>query len=224
MAATQPSIDGVGAGVRAGAPLAVPMLLIGTSFGIEAVTRGWGVVTPIAMSMLTFSGAAQIAVLGVLAAGGDVVAALAAGILVNLRFLPVGIAIGPSIGGGIVRRALTGQAIVDASLTMARLAEGRYGARRLIGSTAPQWLGWQAGTIVGVVIGSQLGDPGRYGVDALFPAFFLVLLLRELGERRARVTAAAAASIAVVLLPVAPAGVPVIAACLAAFAGWRSST
>jgi 4-azaleucine resistance transporter AzlC len=199
------------------------MLLIGVSFGVKAVAEGWGLATAVAMSLLTFSGAAQIAVLGVLSAGGSVSAAVAAGLLVNLRFLSIGVAIGPSIRGGLARRALIGQAIVDASLTMARVTGGRYSARRLLGSTAPQWLGWQLGTLAGALAGTHLGDTARFGIDALFPAFFLVLLLRELGDRRSRATAGAAALIALGLLAVAPPGVPVIVACSAVAVGavWR---
>ncbi|MDO8187936.1 AzlC family ABC transporter permease [Conexibacter sp. JD483] len=210
-------------GIRAGAPLALPMLLIGLSFGIEAVTRGWAPATPIAMSLLTFSGAAQIAVLGVLSAGGGVVAAVAAGLLVNLRFLPIGIAVGPSLQGRAWWRAVVGQGIVDVSLSTARLPGGGYDGWRLLGAAAPQWLGWQLGTVAGVVAGPRLGDSGRYGVDALFPAFFLVLLLRELRRPRARLTAVAAAAVALALIPLAPPGVPVIAGCsVVLLTAWRT--
>lgn len=201
-------------GMRAGLPLAAPMLLIGTTFGVAARhDAGWGVVAPIVMSLITFGGAAQIALMTVLAAHGSLVTAVVAGALVNLRFLPVGIAIGPWLSGGPLRRALTGQAIVDASLLVARDAEGRYGSARLLGSTVPQWLGWQLGTIVGVVAAGALSDPGRLGIDALFPAFFLVLLMREVSDRASAATAAASGVAVVALAPVAPAGVPVVAAC-----------
>jgi len=171
------------------------------------------------MSAIVFSGAAQFAVLAVLGAGGSVITAIVAATLVASRFLAIGVALGPSMRGGAVRRALEGQAVVDASLILARTGEARYGVRRLIGATLPQYLGWFAGTVGGVVAGESIPDPEALGLDALFPAFFLVLVWTELGDRAARVTAIVATLIAVVLIPIAPPGIPVIAASLAVLAG-----
>jgi predicted branched-subunit amino acid permease len=197
----------------------LPTLLIGASFGVAASTIGWGVLAPVVMSAIVFSGAAQFAILAVLGAGGSVVAAIVAASLIASRFLAIGVAIGPSMRGGPLRRALEGQAVVDASLALGRIGEGRYGPRRLIGSTAPQYAGWLAGTVGGVLLGGQIADPKALGLDALFPAFFLVLVMGELTDRSARVTAAVAAAIAIALIPVAPPGIPVIAACAAVLAG-----
>src|SRR5215210_2304495 len=127
--------------MRAALPLVVPTLLIGASFGVAAATVGWGVVAPIVMSAIVFSGAAQFATLAVLSAGGSALAAIVAATLVASRFLAISVAIGPSMRGGPLRRALEGQAVVDASLSLGKIAEGRYGVRRPIGSTAPQYAG-----------------------------------------------------------------------------------
>jgi predicted branched-subunit amino acid permease len=172
------------------------------------------------MSAIVFSGAAQFATLAVLTAGGSVVTAIVAATLIASRFLAIGVALGPSMRGGPARRALEGQAVVDASLILARTDEGRYGVRRLLGATLPQYLGWSAGTIGGVLAGRQIPDPDALGLDALFPAFFLVLVWSELGDRAARVTAAVATLLAAVLIPIAPPGIPVVAASLAVLAGW----
>jgi predicted branched-subunit amino acid permease len=176
-------------------------------------------VAPIVMSAIVFSGAAQFATLAVLSAGGSVVTAIVAATLVASRFLAIGVALGPFMRGGPVRRALEGQAVVDASLILARTGEAQYGVRRLMGATLPQYLGWSAGTIAGVLAGDAIPDPEKLGLDALFPAFFLALVWGELGDRAARVTAATATLIAVVLIPIAPPGIPVVAAALAVLAG-----
>ncbi|MEA2277260.1 MAG: hypothetical protein QOI62_3027 [Solirubrobacteraceae bacterium] len=209
--------------MRVGLPLALPMVLIGASFGVVAARAGWGAVATITMSLLTFAGAAQVVVVSVLAAGGSVVAAVVGGMLVNARFLAVGIAIGPHLRGGVVRRALLGQAITDAALVLARLGAGGYGVRRMLGSAAPQWLGWQAGTVLGVLVAPAIHDPARYGIDSLFPAFFLIMLMRELRTRPSQATAVLAGAIALAALPVAAPGVPVIVACAAVVVGvvWR---
>jgi 4-azaleucine resistance transporter AzlC len=197
----------------------VPTLLIGASFGVTATTVGWGVLAPVVMSAIVFSGAAQFATLAVLGAGGSVVAAIVAATLVASRFLAIGVAIGPSMRGGPVRRALEGQAVVDASLALGKTGEGRYGPRRLIGSTLPQYAGWTLGTLAGVLLGRGIGDPKALGLDALFPAFFLVLVVGELTDRAARVTAALGGLIALALIPLVPPGIPVIVACVAVLAG-----
>ena len=147
---TEPE-DTYAAGIRAALPLVIPTALIGASFGVAAVTTGWGTLAPIVMSAIVFSGAAQFAVLAVLTAGGSVVTAIVAATLIASRFLAIGVALGPSMRGGTVRRALEGQAVVDASLILARTGEAQYGVRRLLGATLPQFVGWQIGTIAGVL-------------------------------------------------------------------------
>jgi 4-azaleucine resistance transporter AzlC len=206
--------------MRAALPLVVPTALIGASFGVAAVTSGWGTVAPIVMSAIVFSGAAQFAALSVLTAGGSVVTAIVAATLIASRFLAIGVALGPFMRGGPVRRALEGQAVVDASLILARTGEARYGVRRLMGATLPQYIGWTLGTIAGALAGDAIPDPQKLGLDALFPAFFLALVWGELGSRPAQVTAATATVISVVLIPIAPPGIPVVAASLAVLAGW----
>ena len=57
--------------------------------------------------------------------------------------------------------------------------------------------------------------------DAIFPAFYLALLLGEVRTGRARAAAALGALIAFALIPVAAAGVPVIAASAAALLGLK---
>jgi predicted branched-subunit amino acid permease len=176
------------------------------------------------MSAVVFAGSSQFAAVAVLAAGGGPAAAVAAGILLNLRYVPMGIALAPSLGGGALRRALTGQAMIDASWAMANRGGGRFDGTFMVGATLPSYPAWVAGTAAGVLAGDLLGNPESLGLDAMFPAFFLGLLLA--GELRdgglAVVVAALGAAIALVLVPFAPPGVPVIAASAAALLGlWR---
>lgn len=207
------------AGARAALPLVLPTLLIGMSFGAGAVALGWGSAAPVVMSIVVFSGAGQFAIASVLGAGGSVIAAVLAAILVGGRFLAMGIALGPSLRGGPLRRALQGQAIVDASMLLARTGEAEFGPRRLLGATAPQFVAWVVGTLVGVLAGSRIGEPERFGLDVVFPAFFLVLLAEELREPESRAAAAVGGLIALALIGLTPPGVPVIAACAAVLIG-----
>src|SRR5687768_2132847 len=104
-------------GFKAGLPIAPAALLVGISFGVLAEPV-MGTVAPIVMSALVFAGSAQFAALAVLAAGGGPGAAIVAGVLLNARYVPMGVALAPSLRGGTLRRAVVGQAMVDASWAM----------------------------------------------------------------------------------------------------------
>ncbi|MDA0167718.1 AzlC family ABC transporter permease [Solirubrobacter taibaiensis] len=208
------------AGLKVGFPLVPATLLGGISFGVLAQPV-MGSIAPVVMSLFVFSGAAQFAALTVLATGGGALAAILAGMLLNARWLPMGLAIGPFLKGGPLRRSVESLAIVDASFALASRGDGTYDRERLIGSTAPQFVAWSAGTLLGVLGGSLLGDPKALGLDAMFPAFFAVLLFSELRDR-VRITAAAlGAGIAFLLMPFTPAGIPVVAAACAALIGLK---
>jgi predicted branched-subunit amino acid permease len=98
---------------------------------------------------------------------------------------------------------------------------GGFDRKLLFGSTAIQYVGWVAGTIAGVLGGGLLDDAERYGLDAVYPAFFLALLIEELRGGRSPVAAVLGGLIALVLIPIAPPGVPVLAASLGALWGLR---
>ena len=206
-------------GLRAGLPVALAGSVLAMSFGVLAGDVGMPGWTAILMSVIVFAGSAQIAALGIIGAGGTLGAALGAAALMNSRFLPMGVAFAPSLPGGPLKRAAQGQTVVDVSLVVAEDGKGGFDRNLLFGSTLAQYVGWVSGTIVGVLAGPVLGDPKALGLDAIFPAFFLALLLGELKTARARGVALAGGLIALVLIPVAPAGVPVLAASAAAFYG-----
>jgi len=210
-------------GVRAGLPFAVAGGLLALSFGVVAEGAGLSAGAAIAMSAIVFAGSAQFTAIAIIAQGGTVAAAVLAAALVNSRFLPMGVALGPSLPGGPLRRAAQGQAIVDASWGIAGRGDGTFDRWLLFGSTAVQYAGWVGGTIAGALGGNVLGDPETLGLDAIYPAFFLALLIGELGDRRSRLVAALGALIALALVPVAPAGIPVLAASLAALVGLHAS-
>ena len=205
------------AGARAGLRVALPTLVLGASFGVLARSVGWGIVAPIAFSVLAFSGSAQFAVVAVLGAGGGAPSAVVVAVLLNARFLPMGVAVAPSLRGGRLRRALEGQAVVDVSWALANRGEGRFDRELMLGATLVQVPAWVGGTAVGVFFSDWLGDPERLGLDVVFPALFLALLVQEVrGGGRALAAAVLAAALALVLVPIVPPGVPVIAACAVA--------
>jgi predicted branched-subunit amino acid permease len=208
------------AGLRAGVPVGIAAAVVGVSFGVLAREAGMPPLAAIAFSAIVFAGSAQFASLAILGQGGGVAAAVGAATLMNSRFLPMAAALAPSLPGGPWTRAAQGQAVVDASWAMAADGKGGFDRFYLFGLSATQYVAWLAGTVVGALGGSVVGDPEKLGLDAVYPAFFLALLFEELrAGRRARGVALAGALIALALVPVAPPGIPVLAAGLAALAG-----
>jgi predicted branched-subunit amino acid permease len=208
------------AGIRAGIPFAIAAGVLAISFGVVAEPV-IGTAATLVMSIVVFAGAAQFGSVAVIAAGGGMVTAVVASILLNARYLTMGIALAPSLRGSWLRRAAYGETMIDASWAMANRGGGRYDPDFMIGATIPCFPAWIAGTAIGLFAGDLIGDPATYGLDALFPAFFLALLLGgELSsDRLAAVVAVIGAILALALIPIAPAGIPVIAASAAALLG-----
>lgn len=201
-------------------PLAIAVGLFGVSFGVLSVsTVGIGALPAIVMSAATFAGSAQFAVASVVAGGGQPIAAIAAALLLNARYLPIGVSVARFMPGGRLGRFIQAQLVVDESWAIAAEGDGRFDAHRLIGAGIVLWLAWVVGTVVGVAGGEALGDPAALGLDAAFPALFLALLVPQLASRHAVVVALLGAAIAIALVPFAPPGVPLIAAAGAALLG-----
>ena len=214
------------AALRAGAVAALPFTFaafaLGVSFGAVAVDGGFPIAAAIVMSVICNAGSAQFAALTIITGGGSIGAAVTAGTLMNGRFLPMGLALGPSLPGRALWRAVQGQATVDASWVLAAQEGGTYDRFRLFGATAIQYVGFVSGTTLGALAAGSAGDLDRFGLDAILPAFFLTLLAAELRTRVGRGVAAVAALTALLLAPIAPAGVPVLAAALIALVGLRT--
>jgi len=208
------------AGIRRGVPFGIAVFAISISFGVLARPL-MGPVAPIVMSIFVFSGSAQFGALAVLLAGGGAGAAIVAGVLLNARYLAMGLALAPSLPGRPLSRAAFAMTTVDASWASASRGDGTFDPWYMVGVSIPQYAGWVLGTAVGVVIGPVLGDPKALGLDALFPAFFIALLFAEVRGRRRVAAAGGGAGIALALTPLVPAGLPILAAAAAAVAASR---
>ena len=211
---------GYGAGFRAIAPLLPAVLAFGVSFGVLSEAAGLGATASIVMSLTTFAGSAQFAVVSVLGAGGTAAAAIVAAILLNARYGPMALSAAGVFRGSRLRRLLEAQLLVDESWALAQ-RDGEFDRRIMIGAGLGLYVGWSAGTAVGVLAGDSLGDPATLGLDAAFPALFLALLSPLLRNRNALGAALAGAGIALALTPITPAGIPVIAATAACLVGLR---
>lgn len=221
-------------GARAVLPLALAVGAFGISFGVLARASGFGGLSAVVMSATTFAGSAQFAAVSVLAGGGASLTAIAAALLLNVRYLPIGITVAPWLEGGFWSRLLHAQLMVDESWAVAAEGEGRWNQRVLLAAGAGIWIAWVAGTAIGALFGNVIGDPDRLGFDAAFPALFLTLLVPQLDganwrtplapASRPLIAAIAGATIAIVLTPITPAGVPIVAASAACLIGLLPET
>ena len=198
-------------GARAVAPLSLGALAFGASFGVLAEAAGMGVVAPIVMSATTFAGSAQFAAASILDDGGTVAAAIAAAVLLNARYAAIAITVASLFRGPRWLRLFQAQLIVDESWAVSR-RRGRYDLKLLFGAGLVLFVAWVGGTAIGVAAGDVLGDPETLGLDAAFPALFLALLVGYVKSREAAAAALLGGALALALLPLTPAGVPIIAA------------
>ena len=211
--------DGIREGARTALPFCVAVVAFGISFGLLARSAGIGPLEATIMSGTTFAGSAQFAAAGTLAAGGAVASAISAAILLNARYAAIGISVAPALSGSPPRRFLLAQLVVDESWAIAHLGEGRYDKDRLIGAGLVLYVVWVSSTAVGALGADVLGDPETLGLDAAFPALFLGLLWPQLKGRWAVAASLLGALIALILIPFAPPGVPIIAAGAASVMG-----
>ena len=201
-------------------PIGIAVFPFGVSFGLLARSVGMGRVAPIVMSATTFAGSAQFAAASILDAGGTAAAAILAAVLLNVRYAPISISVGDLFGGPAPKRLVQSQLIVDESWALAARGGGRFDRNVLLGAGLLLYPSWVAGTALGVFGAGVLGNPARLGLDAAFPALFLALLVPQLRGRLPLAAAVAAAAIALALVPVAPPGLPIVAASAACLVGW----
>jgi predicted branched-subunit amino acid permease len=209
---------------RQGLSIGVATGAYGISFGAVSVASGLSVAQTCALSLLMFSGGSQFAFAGVAGAGGGPVAAVATAALVGARNGFYGLQMAPLLRARGVRKVAAVQLTIDESTAVgtARLAEhpGREDLARLgfwVAGLAVFVL-WNLMTLTGAVLGSVVGDPRRYGLDAAAAAAFLGLLWPRLRDSGARRIALAAVVVAVGAVPWVPAGVPVLLAGVLALA------
>jgi 4-azaleucine resistance transporter AzlC len=192
--------------------MAGAIAVVGVSFGAIAVSSGLDWWVPSALSLLVFAGSSQFMVVGVIAAGGGVVAAVAGALLLNARHLPFGLALGDIMGRGFLTRAVGSHLLIDESTAFALAQKDDPRQARAVfwflGTMA--FLVWNVGTVVGAVAGQVITDTDAFGLDAAFPAGLLALVLPSLKNGRTRNAALLGAVVALATTPFLPAGVPVL--------------
>jgi 4-azaleucine resistance transporter AzlC len=189
---------------------------LGATFGAVSVGVGLSLAQTLVLSAVMFTGASQFAFVGVIGSGGAVWAAIPAALLLGLRNSFYGVAVTQILRPRGLRRFAAAQLVIDETTAMA-VAQGEPRLKRYAFWATAGWLYtfWVLGTLGGALAGRAI-DPMVLGLDAAAPATFLALLWPQLKQAGAPLVAVLGAVVAVVLIPVAPAGVPVIAAAFVA--------
>jgi 4-azaleucine resistance transporter AzlC len=194
--------------------------VVGVSYGAVAVSAGFPLWVPVLTAALVLAASSEFLFIGIIAAGGSPVAAVAAGLLVNARHLTYGLAIPDVIQPGW--RRLAGTHLMNDESVVLALAQPDLARKRAAYWAAGAGIAvcWPGGALAGALIGQAAHGTGALGLDAVFPAATLALIwpaLRDGGLRRA---ALAGAAIALATVPFLPAGLPVLLA-LAGVVGMR---
>jgi predicted branched-subunit amino acid permease len=201
--------DGIAVGVATGA--------YGVSFGALSVTGGLDVLQTCALSLLVFTGASQFALVGVVASGGSPLSGALTALLLGSRNTLYGLRLAPLLGWHGWRRAAAAHLVIDESTAMSVNRAGTPAARVGFLSTGiAVFVLWNLATLGGALAGTALGDPRTFGLDAAVGGAFLALLWPRLSTGLNRVVAVLAVALALGLVPVTTAGVPVLAAAVVA--------
>jgi 4-azaleucine resistance transporter AzlC len=195
--------------------------IVGVSFGAITVSAGLPLWLPTLLSFVVFAGAAQFMFVGLVASGGNPVAAVVAGLLVNARHLPFGFAVGDVLGRSWLHRIAGSHLLVDEAVAFT-LAQRDPAQRRAVfwTSAVGMFVFWNAGVVVGAFGGTVVHDTSAFGLDAAFPAVLLALILPSLRDSSTRRPALVGVAIALATTPFLPAGLPVLLALAGVLAGF----
>ena len=188
--------------------------LVGASFGAISVSGGLPVWVPIALSVLVFAGGAQFAAVGAVLAGGSAASGVVAGLVLNARLLPFGIAVADVLGTRWPGRLLGAHLVVDESVAFTIRQDDPRNRRAAFWVTGLSlFVVWNLAVVAGAMAGRVLRDTDAIGLDAAFPAVLLALVLPTITARTRR-AAVLGAVLAVAATTVLPPGLPVLVSLL----------
>jgi predicted branched-subunit amino acid permease len=193
----------------------------GTAFGAAAVANGFSLLQTCLLSLLTFSGASQFAVIGVLGAGGSALSGIATASLLGIRNGVYGVIMAPRLKVKGFKRIVAAQITIDESTAVALGQEvrGEKAMRQGFWLTGfGVFLFWNLFTLAGALGAQAMGDIRAWGLDSAVPAAFLGLVWPRLKTNRDRALAVGCMIFALAMTPILPAGLPIIATAFIAVA------
>ncbi len=186
------------AGLAATAPVVPGAIAFGLVFGVLARQAGLSLGATATMSVLVFAGAAQFTAVSMWgqASGGLIILTT---FMINLRHLLMGASVAPHLRGQAGWwKALLAFGMVDESYAIAisRYLRGNGSREFFLGANLGLYAGWILSTLAGAVVGGLVVDPGRWGIELVFPLTFLGLLVPLLGRPVTVVVAVASGLVA----------------------------
>jgi len=184
----------------------------GIAFGAASVAAGFSVLQSCLLSLLTFSGASQFAVIGVIGSGGSALTGIATASLLGLRNGLYGVRMAPILKVMGIKRVLAAHVTIDESTGVALMQEARGEKAMRLGFWATGWgvfLFWNLFTLAGALGAQAMGNPAAWGLDAAVPAAFLGLVWPRLDSSRTTLLALSAIALSIALTPFLPAGLPI---------------
>ena len=193
----------------------------GVAFGAAAVANGFSVLQSCLLSLLTFSGASQFAVIGVMGSGGSALSAIATASLLGSRNGLYGVLMAPILKVRGLKRIVAAHITIDEStgVSLSQEPRGLQAMREGFWLTGfGVFIFWNLFTLAGAIGAKSMGDPSAWGLDAAVPAAFLGLVWPRLKSSTDKSLAIVAAVFAVATTPFLPAGLPIIGTALLAIA------
>lgn len=191
--------------------LAFTFFALGVTVNVLVLERLGSETKTVVAAIAVNAATTELAYLAVRDAGGSIVAALIAGWIVASRFGLLAASLGSRLRVGRLHRIAAGFQAFDPNVTLAvQRHDPKDVVRTFWWATAAMHAGWYSGTFVGVFLGNVIGDAQRLGLDAVFPAALLAIIANLLRRRSGAVAAVIGGGLCLVMLPWAPAGVPII--------------
>jgi predicted branched-subunit amino acid permease len=203
--------------VRTAVSVGVASGAYGVSVGALGVAGGLSVTQTCALSLLMFTGGSQFALVGALGGGGSLLSGALSAVLLGARNGVYGVRLAPLLRVRGAQRLLAAHLVIDESTAVALGGEVhgvRAGRLGFWATGLSVFVLWNAATLLGALAGSEVGDPRDFGLDAAAPAAFMAMLAPRLRDRPTWTIAVVAALVAVAVVPLVPAGVPVLVAAL----------
>ena len=184
--------------------------VVGMSYGSLAMAYGFPLWVPFVLSITVLAGASEFMFIGIVASGGNPLAAAAAGLLVNSRHIPFGVTVRDLVGSRAA--SFLGCHIMNDESVVFGLSQKTPEQRK-----AAYWLCglgvaifWPVGTLIGAGVGKLLPAPETIGLDAVFPAILLALVVPAFKNRTTLIRACSGAGLSLAAIPFAPVGLPVL--------------
>lgn len=192
--------------IRSVSILWIADIFVGISYGAVATGMGFDWWVPFLLALLVVAGASEFVFVGLVAGGASPLTAAFTGALVNLRHIPYGFVLQPLLGNGF-KKILGIHLITDESLSFGVASKDKYINK--IG----YWIcgiaitiSWPLGTLIGALLGNSISDPNTFGLDAVFPAALLALVLPQIENRLLSLFVILGSILVLITYPIFPPG------------------